>query len=161
MLSRVRRSSWQSQVRILTAWRISKIITMSTPRSRSPQASAHCIFYGFGFTKEDSRPRYWLEKTLYPQKEASQKHRWLQCMRDYQGQVDYHSNIHRENQAPGTRSADTGVCSVCWTSMASWSLAVPYTGHTQTPFILQAKTLSFLNGLELATYPMTHMLKQC
>lgn len=53
-----RRSSNQSQVRIPTTWRMAKILTMSSPRSRSSRTSTWSFsIYGLGVAKEDSTLR--------------------------------------------------------------------------------------------------------
>lgn len=57
------RMSCQCQVRISIVWKTAETITMITPRNRSPQPSAHCIFYVFRTAKEDSI-MCWLEEAL-------------------------------------------------------------------------------------------------
>ena len=50
---------------------MTKIITMATTRSRSPQTLAHCIFYGFGVTKEGSTHKGWNNVLLIERRDAA------------------------------------------------------------------------------------------
>ena len=43
---------------------------MPTARSRSPQTSDHCIFYGCGVTKEDSTNKGWKNALLTERRDA-------------------------------------------------------------------------------------------
>lgn len=71
ILSRLGRSSYQSQVKIPTICMTSEIIIMLAPICRSPQTSSHYIFCGFGFAKEDSKPKALARTTLCSQKSHS------------------------------------------------------------------------------------------
>lgn len=54
---------------------------LSTPRGRCPQTSAHCIFYRFSVSKEDSTYNALVRTTLHSWKEEMQQD---QCMYDLQ-----------------------------------------------------------------------------